>query len=204
MPLDLLQVLGSARDLGFLGPGPIEDQLAHSQAFAALLDPPDGPFLDLGSGGGLPGLVLAAAWPEATGILLDSQQRRGAFLTQAVIDLGFDARIRVITARAEDAARDPNLRATFALVTARSFASPAVTAECATGFLAPDALLAVSDPPDADPTTRWPTAPLAALGLTPPELRRGPGVTLALLTHAEATPDRYPRRPGIPAKRPLF
>jgi 16S rRNA (guanine527-N7)-methyltransferase len=204
MPLNLLQVLGSAQDLGFLGPGPIEDQLAHSQAFAALLDPPDGPFLDLGSGGGLPGLVLADAWPDATGVLLDSQQRRGAFLAQAIIDLGFDARLRAITARAEDAARDPDLRATFALVTARSFASPAITAECAVGFLAPAARLAVSDPPDADPTTRWPTAPLAELGLTPPEIRRGPDVTLALFTHPTATSDRYPRRAGIPAKRPLW
>src|SRR5947207_1809711 len=97
---DLLQALGSARDLGLLGPGPLEDQLAHSQAFAALLDPPAGPFLDLGSGGGLPGLVLARAWPDASGVLLDAQQRRAAFLTRVVIELALDDPLRVAPRRA--------------------------------------------------------------------------------------------------------
>ena len=203
-PQRLLQVLEAAQDKGFLGPGPIDAQLQHSQNFAALLDPPAGPFLDLGSGGGLPGLVLADAWPDATGILLDSQERRGAFLARAVIDLGLDDRIRVITARAEDAARDPDLRGTIALVVARSFGPPAVTAECAVGFLAPAARLAVSEPPDADPTTRWPSTQLADLGLTPPEIRRANSTTIAVMKHPDATPDRYPRRAGIPAKRPLW
>jgi 16S rRNA (guanine527-N7)-methyltransferase len=203
-PRHLLQVLEAAQDKGFLGPGPIDAQLAHAQTFAALLDPPAGPFLDLGSGGGLPGLVIADAWPDSTGVLLDSQERRGAFLARAVLDLGLDDRIRVITARAEDAARDPDLRGTIALVVARSFGPPAVTAECAVGFLAPDARLAVSEPPNADPTTRWPTATLAELGLIGPEIRRAETTTLALFTHPDATPDRYPRRAGIPSKRPLF
>jgi 16S rRNA (guanine527-N7)-methyltransferase len=204
MPLDLLRVLASAQDQGFLGPGPVEAQLAHSEGLAALLDPPTGPFLDLGSGGGLPGLVLARAWPAATGVLLDSQSRRGAFLTQAVINLGYDDRIRVVTARAEDAARDPSLRATFPLVIARSFGPPAVTAECAVGFLTPEGLLAVSEPPDTDPNSRWPTAALAELGLTPPVIRHADATTLAVLTHPDRTPDRFPRKAGIPAKRPLW
>ena len=149
--------------------------------------------------------MLARAWPAATGVLLDSQQRRGAFLTQAVIDLGLDDRIRVVTARAEDAARDPNLRGTIALVVARSFGPPAVTAECAVGFLAPDGLLAVSEPPDADPTARWPTAPLAELGLTPPEIRHANTTTIARSHHPpDPTPDRFPKTPAHPcAHAPL-
>jgi 16S rRNA (guanine527-N7)-methyltransferase len=109
-----------------------------------------------------------------------------------------------VTARAEDAARDPELGETFALAVARSFASPAVTAECAVGFLRPSGQLAVSEPPDADPGERWNAAGLAQLGLEGPEIRRGDGVSVAILTLVDGVSERWPRRTGIPSKRPLW
>ncbi len=171
---------------------------------AALLDPPSGPMLDLGSGGGIPGLVLALAWPSATGVLLESRGRRAEFLAETAAALGLADRFRAISARAEDAARDPELRGHFALVVARGFGAPAVTAECAVAFLKVGAHLAVSEPPDTDPASRWPPAALAQLGLTPPEIFKGAGTTIARLTLTTRTPDKYPRRPGIPNKRPLW
>lgn len=202
----LLEVLRRAQDLGMFGPSAIEAQLAHAEAFVELAaDPADtgsGEFLDLGSGGGLPGLVLARA-PSVRGTLLDSQQRRAEFLTSAVDELGLAERITVVHARAEDAARDRLHRGRYRLVTARSFGGPAVTAECAVGFLTAGGRLAVSEPPGGSPD-RWSASALAELGLSPPRFASRGGASVAILEHPEPTPPRWPRRTGIPSKRPLW
>ena len=65
----LRATLERARDLGFLGPGPVADHLAHARGFLvaeSALGRSPGQVVDLGSGGGVPGLVLAAAWPESS------------------------------------------------------------------------------------------------------------------------------------------
>lgn len=199
----LLELLEEAQRRGFLGPRPVEEQLAHSEALAALAGPPDGPFLDLGSGAGLPGLAIALAFPDSTGVLLDSGQRRTKLLDDAVRELDLAPRISVRTGRAEQLAREPDLRARFSLVVARSFGPPAVTAECARGFLQTGARLLVSEPPSS-PTDRWPSTGLRELSLEGPRIHQGAGATAAELTATGPPPDRYPRRPGIPAKRPLW
>ena len=61
----LVAILEESRALGFLGPGPVEGHLPHSLAFAAAVEDPPARAVDLGAGGGLPGLVLAALiWPD--------------------------------------------------------------------------------------------------------------------------------------------
>ena len=200
---DLREVLEEARSQGFLGDGPVEAHVAHARAWAELLEPP-GRFLDLGSGAGVPGLVLALAWPGAEGTLLDSQGRRTAWLASAVERLGLSPRVGIVTARAEEAARDPSLREGFSLVVARSFGSPAVTAECAVGFLHENGRLAVSDPPEGESVGRWPSEGLAKLGLSGAEVARGPGVTLAVIRRVGELDERWPRRVGVPGKRPLW
>ncbi len=200
----LQRVLEEARRQGFLGPGPVEDHIRHAQGMAALLEPPSGPMLDLGSGGGIPGLVVALEWPTARGVLLDSRGRRAEFLAESLETLGLTSRVRTVGARAEDAARDPELRGRFALVLARGFGPPAVTAECAVAFLTEGTHLAVSEPPDTDPSTRWPTDALTQLGFAPPEILTGEGTTIARLTLTTEVADTWPRRPGIPTKRPLW
>lgn len=202
----LLEILRRAQDLGMFGPGAVEGQLAHAEAFVELAladaDEPPWPFLDLGSGGGLPGLVLAQR-PGAEGTLLDAQQRRAEFLTEAVAALTLAGRIVVVAGRAEDIARDPKHRGRYGLVTARSFGPPAVTAECAVGFLRAGGRLAVSEPPGGAPT-RWSAPALETLGLSPPRFAYHAGASVALLDHPGQTSPRWPRRPGIPAKRPLW
>ena len=171
---------------------------------AAVLGPPTGPFLDLGTGAGVPGLVLAFAWPTSTGALLDSRGRRMEFLAETLETLGLADRFRPIAARAEDAARDPELRGRFGLVVARGFGAPAVTAECAVAFLAPGGHLAVSEPPDSAPETRWPEAALAQLNFTKPEILKANGTTVARLTLTAIPDTKWPRRAGVPTKRPLW
>src|SRR3954447_18186833 len=105
----LVGVLARARELGFLGPGPLDEQLDHSRAFGELVREALGSentegvarFLDLGAGGGLPGLVLLAEWPSATAVLVDAQEKRCRFLGEAVAELGWERRVEIRCGRAE-------------------------------------------------------------------------------------------------------
>ena len=212
MPSALVAVLEESQSQGFLGPGPVETHLDHARGFAAsaAVGAPHR-LLDLGSGGGVPGLVLATLdWPSAEVVLLDAGERRCVFLAWAVDELGLAPRVAVRRARAEEAGREATLRGEFDLVVARSFASPAVTAECAAPFLRVGGKLVVSEPPeddDADASTprvaRWPEEGLAEVGLRPLARWTSPFVYQAL-EQVVPCADRYPRRTGIPAKRPLF
>lgn len=199
--VDLLAVLERSRDLGFLGPGPMSVQVAHAAGFAVGI--PDRPrrWLDLGSGGGVPGLVLAGRWPGATAVLLDSAERRTAFLAEAVAELGWSDRVEVVRLRAEEAGRRPELRAGCDLVVARGFGPPPVTAECAAPLLRVGGRLVVSEPPDAE--ERWPEDGLALVGLAPAERWHEPFHYRSFLL-TSLCPEAYPRRVGVPGKRPLF
>jgi 16S rRNA (guanine527-N7)-methyltransferase len=220
----VLELLGRARDLGFLGPGPLDQQVVHALGFAAAVEaqdpggPPPGSVLDLGSGGGLPGLLLVERWSEATATLLDAAERRTTFLAEGVRALGWSDRVTVVRERAEVAGHEIRLRGTFDLVVARSFGLPAVTAECAAPFLRPGGLLVVSEPPgsaaapprplgpESGPgreSIRWPRDGVGIVGLEPVGEWRGQ-FGYRVLRQVRSCPDAYPRRVGIPAKRPLY
>lgn len=206
----LVGVLARSRALGFLGPGPVDEQVEHSRAFGQLVREHLGGsaprFLDLGAGGGLPGLVLLDAWPEARAVLVDAQEKRCRFLTDAVAELGFADRATVRCGRAETLARDPELRGRFGLVVARGFGPPAVTAECAVGFLSPGGTVAVTEPPEksGEASSRWPDDGLRRLGFQPAATLRSSRAGAACLTLASDVQERWPRRDGVPGKRPLW
>lgn len=203
----LREVLLRSRELGFLGPGEVDQHVHHAQAFLAPLAAvgEGGRVLDLGSGGGVPGLVLAVRRPDLDVVLLDAMSRRCTFLEAAAAELGLAGRVRVVCERSEVAARDPELRGTFDVVVARSFAAPPVTAECAAGFLRVGGRLLVSEPPDHTGEERWPAAPLDELGLTVGRRWSVEGAaTIQELRSVRPCPERYPRRVGVPAKRPLY
>lgn len=193
----LVAVLGEARDLGFLGPGPIEFHVEHAHAYLAALEGVAGAALDLGAGGGVPGLVLAGERPDLAWTFLDAMTKRTAFLERAVATLGLS--VTVLTGRAEELGREHRQR--YGAVVARSFGAPAVTAECASPFLAVGGRLVVSEPPDGG--DRWPAAGLAELGMGPAAALTGPPA-LAVVRQEVSCPDRYPRRTGVPSKRPLW
>lgn len=202
----LLDILGESRQLGFLGPGPLETQLAHALDLVTVASRfTTARALDLGSGGGLPGLVLFGALPHSRGVLLDAQQRRTAFLTRVVADLGWGDRVDVLTGRAEVVGRQAGFRAAFDLVLSRSFGPPATTAECAAPFLEVGGHLVVSEPPDGGAGGRWPEVGLTELGLVmEPFNRTAVDHTFAVLRAERLCPERFPRRDGMPAKRPLW
>jgi 16S rRNA (guanine527-N7)-methyltransferase len=205
-------VLERSRSLGYLGPGSVRVQADHSLGFAAGLSTPPDRFLDLGSGGGVPGLVLALHWEASKAVLLDASARRCAFLEKAADDLGCGHRVSVVRSRAEEAGRRDGLRGRFDAVLARSFGPPAVTAECAAPFLVVGGRLVVSEPPDdddgaaaprADASPRWPPEGLALVGLAPESAWTKPFHYRSFVL-GRPCPDTYPRRDGVPAMRPLF
>ena len=217
--LTLCDLLAGARELGFLGAGPVSGHIAQSRAFAEVVEarwaaevargePTAGPprsVVDLGSGAGVPGLILALRWEGTSFVLVESHARRAAFLLRSVLALDLTARVTVIAERAEVVGRTPTKRGTADVVTARGFARPAVVAECASPLLGVGGLLVVSEPPpDASPRgERWPAQGLEKLGMGPAESAES-GYRFVVVTQEQACPPRFPRRTGVPRKRPLF
>ncbi len=196
-----MEVLDSAQRYGFLGPGPIPPHIDRALDLCPYLRRRPGRALDLGSGAGVPGLPLALAGPETSWVLLDGSQTRAEFLRAAVERLALEDRVEVCAQRAEIAGRGV-LREGFDLVVARSFGQPAATAECGAPFLRSGGDLVVAEPPGGRPG-RWDEAGLAALGLKIGRQISSP-TAYQILTQAMPCPERFPRRVGVPARRPLF
>jgi 16S rRNA (guanine527-N7)-methyltransferase len=190
----LTGVLADAARLGTLGVDDVVAVVEHSQAFAAVLRPCRR-LLDLGSGAGVPGLVLAVELPVDV-VLLDASRRRADALQRAVARLALGPRVTVVCRRAEELGRDPAWRGQLDAVVARSFGPPAVVAEAAAPLLRLGGQLVVSEPPELDPG-RWSEGGLADLGLTQDAL---PTDRFASFTQTSLCPERFPRR----ARRPLF
>ncbi len=202
---DLLALLGEAQRQGFVGPGPLAEHVEHALGFCRILAHEHRRrIVDLGSGGGLPGLVIARHLREAELLLVDSNLRRTGFLETAVDRLGLEGRVEVLRERAETAGQHRPWRAGFDAAVARGFGRPAVTAECAAAFLRVGGLLVVSEPPTGEEGAgRWPEEPLRQLGLVPRRRELG-RYSYQTLEQVSLCPARYPRRSGVPAKRPLF
>jgi 16S rRNA (guanine527-N7)-methyltransferase len=159
--------------------------------------------VDLGSGAGPPGLVLAIARPEAEVVLVESVGKKCAWLERTVSALGLE-NVRVVCARAEELEEEP-----FDVVTARALASLPVLCEYAAPLLREGGALvawkgAVDAREDADGRHA-----AQVLGLEREEVRAVepyPGSqrrTLHVFRKVSPTPAGYPRRPGMAAKRPL-
>ncbi len=158
--------------------------------------------MDMGSGGGLPGLVVAVDLAEANVVLLDGNERRTVFLRWAVEQLGCIDRVTVVRDRAEEYSRSPGADSAFDVVVARSFGSPGVTAECAARFLRIGGSLVVSEPPIGD-GDRWAGLSSTTIGLRLVRVERLDVGSFAVLEKIVVTPPRLPRR-GPALKRPLF
>jgi 16S rRNA (guanine527-N7)-methyltransferase len=185
----------------------VEGHIAHAAGFAAALTADGGevPGLaaDLGSGGGVPALPLAVHFASCRWWLVESSVRRAAFLRQAVARLHLHPRVEVVEGRAEEVGRAPSWRGRCDLVVARGFGPPAVVAECGAPLLRRGGRAVVSEPPGGD-RSRWPEDGLAILGMAPGPPVVAEGATYQVLRQVEPCPERFPRRVGVPTKRPLF
>ena len=148
-----------------------------------------GPIVDVGSGGGAPGIPLAAVLPEREVTLLEANGRKCAFLREAVREF---ANVAVVQGRAEEQETD-----LFGVAVAKALAPPPVAAEWCLPLVAPGGAAVLFVGPSADAAAASRVS--ERLGGGPAE--QAPG--LLVLPKLEPTPPGFPRRPGVAKKRPL-
>lgn len=153
----------------------------------------EGPIVDVGSGGGSPGIPLASARPDLRFDLLESQRRKCAFLGEWAARF---PNAQVVCARAEEHARAAG-RDAYGTALARALAPPVVALEWCLPLLRPGGLAILFVGPSVQTEAIGKAASLLA-----GELEPGPPGFL-LVRKTGVTPARFPRRPGVARKRPL-
>jgi 16S rRNA (guanine527-N7)-methyltransferase len=160
--------------------------------------------IDVGAGAGFPGVPIKIAHPALRLTLLESAAKKTAFLEQLAERLAL-ADVAVITGRAESAAHESAHREAYDLALARAVASLPVLLELALPFLRLGGFLAAPKGSRAAQEVAAAAPALQACGgriFVAERLSDSP-LTLVVAEKVASTPSAYPRRPGIPAKRPL-
>lgn len=163
--------------------------------------------LDVGSGGGFPGLPLKIHDPTLQVTLLETTIKKAEFLRHMVGHLGL-AGVEVVAERAETLGQDPAYRETYDLVVARAVAEMAVLAEYCLPFCRVGGLFVAQKKAGNAAEMKNAQGAVTALGgrMRPAIPVLLPGAEprqLVVVEKVAATPPRYPRRPGMPTKRPL-
>jgi 16S rRNA (guanine527-N7)-methyltransferase len=148
-----------------------------------------GSIVDVGSGGGAPGIPIAAALPEREVVLLEANARKCEFLESAAHDF---PNVRVHRGRAEEAGTDH-----FGVAVAKALAPPPVALEWCLPLVAIGGAVILFAGPSADAGAAARVSALLGGGI--PEEHPG----LLVVRKLEPTPPGFPRRPGIARKRPL-
>ena len=163
MPDDarLLVALRAIQARGAIGEASLEHAIVHAEQFVAALPIGLSTLVDLGSGGGLPGLVIAVRRPEIHVTLVERRQSRADLLSRAVRALNLTDHVVVF---AGDVRSLGDSFGSFDAATARSFAAPTITAHWAGILLKSGGRLVVSEPP-TDDESRWPEDLLGTAGL---------------------------------------
>ena len=174
---------------------------------AGVLKPDEGAkVLDLGAGAGFPGLPMRIVHSALRLTILEATRKKTAFLEHLLARLGLED-VTVISGRAEAVAHEPVHRAGYDLVLARAVAPLAVLVELALPFLKVGGSLATPKGSRAPQEMAEADRALALCGgrIVSAEPLPSPALplTLVLVEKMAPTPAAYPRRPGIPAKRPL-
>ena len=168
----------------------------------------EGRLVDIGTGGGFPGLVLAIAEPSLRVLLMDATRKKTAYLERvaAELELGTEA----LHARAEHAAHDPALREAFDIVVCRALGPWPVVLELTLPFCRTGGMLFGQRGVDAETEAASHAETAALLGGRVVGVERvGTEAGLenrhvVIVEKVESTVARYPRKAGIPAKRPLI
>lgn len=164
--------------------------------------------LDVGAGAGLPGIPLKLVLPHTRLVLLDSVGKKTDFLRELVNRLALDG-VEVLTARAEDAAHQAAYREKFDLVLARALARLPVALELTLPFCRTHGITVHQKKGDIAGELAEARAAINILGgrlkgVLPVELQELPDSRrLVVIEKVNPTPAKYPRRAGMPQKRPL-
>ena len=161
--------------------------------------------VDVGSGGGLPGLPLKIMRPELEMTLVEADRNKAAFLVSACAQLGL-AGVEVVDRRAEEVGRDPRHREAFDAAVARAVAPMPVLAELCLPLVRVGGRLLAQKTESEDISVA--ARAIHILGGAAPIVSRAPsqarqGGTVVRVDKVRPTPDAYPRRAGVPARKPL-
>ena len=196
--------LTAIREPAAIAVGHVVDSLA---ALPVLRDRGIDRSIDLGSGGGYPGIPLAAALPSARTLLLEPIAKKARFLTVVAAATGLADTVEAAAVRAEALATDPRHRGRWPAVTARAVASLADLVELAFPLLAPGGCLVAWKRGDLEAELEAADRAVVALGGGSLEVRpvAVPGLDghrLVIATAAGGSPAAYPRDPATRKRRP--
>ena len=149
----------------------------------------DGSIVDVGSGGGSPGIPIAAALPEREVVLLEAQERKAAALERFAAAF---PNVRVVRGRAEEQATD-----CYAVALARALAQPPIAAEWCLPLVEPGGAVVLYVGPSVDVGRVQQVASRVGGG----RVEQAGG--LLVIPKVAPTPEGFPRRPGVAKKRPL-
>jgi 16S rRNA (guanine527-N7)-methyltransferase len=163
--------------------------------------------LDIGTGAGMPGIPLKIVHPRARLVLLDSIAKKTAFLQHIVGELGLEG-VEIVTQRAEEIGQLQDYRERFDLVVCRAVSQLSTVAELTLPFCRIGGLAVI---PKKDGIDHEINKANGAIGILGGKIKNVREVTikgleqhlLVVLEKTSTTPPTYPRRPGIPARRPL-
>ena len=167
-----------------------------------------GALMDVGSGAGFPGLVLKILWPGLRVTLVESVGKKAAFLRHLTEVLNLDE-VEVRNERAETLGRDPRFRESYDVVVARAVAELNTLAELTLPFCKPGGSVIAQKKANIEDEIKRAERAISTLGGTldsimPVDMEEiGEPRWLVVLGKETPSPSIYPRRPGIPAKRPL-
>ncbi len=194
-------VLAANRRLNLTGAKDGTAFAAHIADALTLAADVAGPLIDVGSGNGVPGIPLALA----TGVrvtLLEPIKKRATFLSGALIELGLEG--EAVAGRAEEVARDPAYRERFGTATARAVSSAPAVAELTVPFLAIGGRALLQRGSLETLERNAVTDAALVLGAELVEERAVDGERrILILAKRTSTSPRFPRKNGIPTKRPL-
>jgi len=161
--------------------------------------------VDVGSGGGLPGLPLKIARPDLNLTLVEADQAKAAFIVRTCAALGLHG-VEVLARRAEAVGRDPLYRETFDLVVARALAPMPVLAELCLPLVRVGGRLLAQKTESEDLAIAAHAIEILGGALrrvvAAPSAVRIAG-TVVIIDKVRSTPSAYPRRPGVPARKAL-
>ena len=166
------------------------------------------PVIDIGTGAGIPGLPLKIMRPDLEVTLVEATGKKVGFLEEVVRELELKD-VQALQGRAEELAREPAHREGYALAVARAVAPLRILAELALPFVRVGGYVAAAKGSGAAREVRESENALAECGGAIDRLVSldvagpGPAPTLVLVRKVSPTPERYPRRTGVPRKRPL-
>jgi 16S rRNA (guanine527-N7)-methyltransferase len=169
---------------------------------------PEPRVIDVGTGAGIPGIPLKIALPQMRLTLLEATAKKATFLKHIAERLGLDM-TEVVVGRAEDVAHQPDYREQFDLVLARGVARLATLAELALPFCRVGALVIAHKKGQIETELKEAEFAIRTLGgrlkeVVPVTLPEFPdNRALVVIEKVWETPPLYPRRAGMPGKRPL-